>query len=40
MEINITPSNFTSQITDIFLQGKATKIMKLLDLEINSLLTK
>ena len=28
IEINITESNFTNRITDIFLQGKATKIMK------------
>jgi len=28
IEINISPSNFTNTITDIFLQGKATEIMK------------
>ncbi len=27
IEINITESNFTSQITDVFLEGKATEIM-------------
>lgn len=27
IEINITPSNYTNQITDIFLQGKATEIV-------------
>jgi len=28
IEINISPSNFTNTITDIFLQGKATEIMQ------------
>jgi len=33
VEINIQPSNYTNKITDIFLEGKATKIMqKLLEL--------
>jgi len=33
IEVNIQPSNYTSSITDIFLEGKATKIMqKLLEL--------
>jgi NAD-dependent deacetylase len=30
IEINISESNFTSQITDVFLKGKATETMKLL----------
>ena len=30
IEVNIAPSNYTSRITDIFLQGKATEVMKAL----------
>ena len=30
IEINISDSNFTSQITDVFLEGKATEVMSLL----------
>ena len=37
IEVNIQPSNYTNSITDIFLEGKATKVMtKLLEsLEVN-----
>jgi len=31
IEINIKPSNYTNNITDIFLKGKATKVLKKLD---------
>ncbi len=31
IEINLTPSNYTSAITDIFLQGKATTMMEKLE---------
>ena len=34
IEINIKPSNYTNQITDIFLQGKATEIVDYLVEEI------
>ncbi len=34
IEINIEPSNYTQQLTDIFLQGKATEIMELLFAEV------
>jgi NAD-dependent deacetylase len=27
IEVNPEPSNFTSEITDIYLQGKATEVM-------------
>jgi NAD-dependent deacetylase len=30
IEINVAPSNYTHSITDIFLQGKATEVMKAL----------
>ena len=30
IEVNIAESNFTNQITDVFLQGKATEVMALL----------
>ena len=35
IEINIEPSNYTFQITDIFLKGKATEIMERLSLLLN-----
>jgi len=36
IEINIEPSNYTNTITDIFLQGRATKMMqKLLEMTIS-----
>jgi len=28
IEVNLTPSNYTHQITDIFLRGKATEVMR------------
>ena len=34
IEVNIAPSNYTHSITDIFLQGKATEVMKVLALEL------
>ncbi len=37
IEINIEPSNFTNQITDILLEGKAGEIIPKLVREINSL---
>lgn len=40
IEINTKASLYTSEITDIFLQGKATTILKLIDSKIKSLLTK
>jgi NAD-dependent deacetylase len=36
IEINTEPSNYTNSLTDIFLQGKAGEITKLLDKEIFS----
>jgi NAD-dependent deacetylase len=36
IEINIEPSNYTYQITDVFLKGKATEIMERLSLELNT----
>lgn len=35
IEINIEPSNYTFQITDLFLKGKATEIMERLSLLLN-----
>jgi NAD-dependent deacetylase len=35
IEINIEPSNYTFQITDVFLKGKATEIMERLSLLLN-----
>ncbi|RLD63129.1 MAG: RNA polymerase subunit sigma [Bacteroidetes bacterium] len=35
IEINTQPSNYTNSITDIFLQGKATEIMKKIELAVN-----
>jgi NAD-dependent deacetylase len=37
IEINLEPSAYTNSITDIFLQGKATEIMKSLIEELNKL---
>ena len=34
IEINVSPSNYTHSITDIFLQGKATEVMKVLAGEV------
>ena len=34
IEVNIEPSNYTHSITDIFLQGKATEMMKALEGEL------
>ena len=34
VEININPSNFTNEITDIFLQGKAEDILPKLTEEV------
>jgi len=34
IEINPVPSNYTDKITDIFLQGKATEVMKALEQEL------
>jgi len=31
IEVNIKPSNYTNNITDIFLEGKATKVMQKLN---------
>jgi len=38
IEVNIAPSNYTHSITDVFLQGKATEVMKVLaeELEIKT----
>ncbi|MCF8002099.1 MAG: NAD-dependent deacylase [Halanaerobiales bacterium] len=36
IEINIKSSNFTSQITDIFLNGKASKVLKQIYEKLNS----
>lgn len=30
IEVNVSPSNYTNQITDVFLQGKATEVMSAL----------
>ncbi len=35
IEINTHPSNYTNSITDIFLQGKVTEIMRKIELAIN-----
>ena len=35
IEINTLPSNYTNSITDIFLQGKASEIMREIELAIN-----
>jgi len=40
IEINTNISEFTHSVSDIFLQGKATEVFKMLDSEITSLLTK
>lgn len=40
IEINTKTSNYSETITDIFIQGKATEIFELLNLEIKTLLTK
>ena len=34
IEINISPSNYTKTITDFFLQGKATEILKKIEMEL------
>ena len=34
IEVNLDPSNYTNNVTDIFLQGKATEIMEKLEIEI------
>ena len=34
IEVNLDPSNYTNNVTDIFLQGKATEIMKKLENEL------
>ena len=34
IEINVTPSNYTEQITDIFLQGKASEVLQKLNVTI------
>jgi len=34
IEINVTPSNYTEQITDIFLQGKASEVLQNLESHI------
>lgn len=34
IEINISPSNYTKTITDFFLQGKATEILKKIEIEL------
>lgn len=39
IEINTNESNYTHSISDVFLQGKASEILYLLEREINSLLT-
>ncbi|MCD6400416.1 MAG: NAD-dependent deacylase [Anaerolineales bacterium] len=36
IEVNIRPSNYTNQITDIFLPGKATKVLSALGAELTS----
>jgi NAD-dependent deacetylase len=36
IEVNTKPSNYTDNITDIFLQGKATEVMGLLSEALNS----
>ena len=40
IEINIMPSLYTNEITDIFLQGKSTEILHQIDNKIKSFLTK
>lgn len=37
IEVNIDPSLYTAQITDVFLQGKATEMMRALSAELNIL---
>jgi len=34
IEVNLHPSNYTDTITDIFLQGKASEVLKVLSDEI------
>ena len=36
IEVNIEPSGYTHQITDIFLKGKATEVLAKLSLELNA----
>jgi len=38
IEVNTRPSSFTNEITDIFLQGKASEVLKELEKEVNILL--
>ncbi|NPD45943.1 MULTISPECIES: Sir2 family NAD-dependent protein deacetylase [unclassified Lentimicrobium] len=40
IEINTKPSLYTKKITDLFIQGRSTKIIKLIDDKIKSFLTK